>query len=199
MNAADIRTALTRPWKHGEAVEIVGETISEPVDLSGLSLCGVNFRNTVFTRGFLAHNTRFNGLSWFDGVSFGGEADFSGAQFVNDARFNGAQFQTGARFARCEFRGTANFKAIQCAALFDLSEASSYGNADFALAQLGTECRMSQAQFWGGLWAQDAVFPAQTKLDDTHIHGRLWLRRATLGNAPLHEDHFGMSFGYTYY
>ena len=32
----------------------------------------------------------------------------------------------------------------------------------------------------------------------TQVHGRLWIKRARKGNAPLSPDAFGMSFGYTY-
>lgn len=191
--AAEIRARLSRRWVHGVAEDLRGLTLSEPLDLSGLTLCGVDFRGTHFGAGIKAGGAVFDGLGWFGGCRFA-DADFSDALFVNDARFEDTVFDTAPRLDRVEFRGIARFDA----ALMPGASArglTCYGNASFAGARVGA-LDLSDSEFLGGFWAQSADFGVEARFTNTQTHGRLWLRGATRGTAPLSPEEFGLVFGY---
>jgi len=196
MRAAEVRAALSQPWRHGEAVNLRAVQLDETLDLSGLALCGVDFTGARFAKGLRAEEARFDGLCWFQGARFDGPADFSGAHFASDARFDAAVF-TEARFHAAEFRGIAGF----CDARFaqaDLAGMTAYGNADFGNVRVETRADFSGSEFLGGFWADGAELPPDADLGGTEVHGRLWIKRARRGNAPLRTTDFGLSFGYTY-
>jgi hypothetical protein len=197
MNPAEIRALLTRPWRHGEAVDLAGVTVEGPLDLTGLALCGVDFRGATFKGGLIAPGARFDGLSWFHDASVEGPLDLSGALFANDARFDAACFQA-ATLTGAEFRGTATFRACRFGGEADLRALTCYGNLDLAETDYAAGLRLTGSEFLGGLWAQGARFPAEADFSETQVHGRLWLRAALQGNAPVSDSAFGLAFGYTY-
>ena len=195
MRAAEIRAALGRPWVHGQAEDLRGLTVDEPLDLSGLTLRGADFTGTRFRAPVCARGARFEGLSWFSNCHFAG-ADFSGALFVNDARFDGARFDDATAFRGAEVRGIARFDAALLPA-GDFRDLICFGNADFARVQ-GGAVDFTGSEFLGGFWAQSAAFASAARFDDTQVHGRLWLRGARRGNHPLAARDFGLVFGYTW-
>lgn len=196
MRAAAIRAALDRPWRHGQAQDLRGLTIDEPLDLSGLALAGADFTGTRFRAPVTARGARFDGLSWFSGCQFT-QADFSGALFVNDARFDGAGFGSAPDFRGAEFRGIARFDDALLPAGGDFRDLVCFGNAAFARVQ-GDDPDFSGSEFLGGFWAQSAQFGSAARFDGTQVHGRLWLRGALHGNRPLKAADFGMVFGYAW-
>lgn len=197
MTPAEIRERLTRPWCHGEAEDLAGVTVEGALDLTGLSLCGVDFRGATFRGGLKAPGVRFDGLSWFHDAHFEGPVDLSGALFANDARFDAACFED-ATLSGAEFRGTATFRACRFDGEADLSRLTCYGNLDLAETRFAAGLSLAGSELLGGLWAQAADFPAEADFADTQVHGRLWLRAARQGNAPVDDTAFGLSFGYTY-
>ena len=197
MNPAEIRARLTRPWKHGEAEDLAGVTVEGPLDLTGLALCGVDFRGAVFKGGLIAPGARFDGLSWFHDAVFEGPLDLSGALFANDARFDAARFEA-AMLKSAEFRGTATFRACRFGGMADLRDLTCYGNIDLAETRYAEGLSLRGSEFLGGLWAQSARFPAEADFTQTQVHGRLWLRDAAQGNGPVADTAFGLAFGYTY-
>jgi uncharacterized protein YjbI with pentapeptide repeats len=194
MDAAAIRALLRRPWRHGEAADLRGLTVTDPLDLSGLALSGADFTGTVFAAPLAATGARFDGLSWFGGCRFEAEADFSGARFATDARFEGARFAAPSSFDGAEFRGIARFDRAEFLAPSDFSAITAFGNAAFGGLR-GGPVRLCDAEFLGGFWAEDAGFAAGSDFAGTEVHGRLWLRRARLGNAPLPPAAFALVFG----
>lgn len=195
MRAADIRALLMRPWVHGEAADLRGLTLHDPLDLSGLVLSGVDFSGTRFEAPVTARGARFEGLSWFTGSDFVG-ADFSGALFVNDARFDDARFATGPGFAGAEFRGIARFDGATLDS-GDFRALTCYGNAAFARVNAG-QCDFTGSEFLGGFWADAARFGPGSTFAETQVHGRLWLKGARLGNAPLPPSGFALAYGYAW-
>lgn len=195
MHTTEIRERLMRPWVHGEAAQFRNLTLDEPLDLSGLTLSGVDFQGTRFRGGLTAAGARFEGLSWFGGCQFA-NADFSGVLFVNDARFENTVFDIEASFQGAEFRGIARFDAALIP-VGAFSGMTCYGNASFADMRAG-DLDVSESEFLGGVWAQSAVFGAGARFDDSQVHGRLWLRGARRGNAPLRTEDFGLTFGYSW-
>ncbi|WP_068303707.1 pentapeptide repeat-containing protein [Pararhodobacter sp. CCB-MM2] len=197
MKPAEIRALLSNPWKHGEAVDLAGVTVEGVLDLTGLALCGVDFRGAVFKGGLIATGARFDGLSWFHDARVEGPLDLSGALFANDARFDAAHFDA-TTLKGAEFRGTATFRGCHFGGAADLRDLTCYGNLDLAETRFAAGLSLKGSEFLGGLWAQGAAFPAEADFADTQVHGRLWLRAARQGNAPVDDGAFGLSFGYTY-
>jgi uncharacterized protein YjbI with pentapeptide repeats len=196
--AAEIRAALSQPYRHGAHSDFAGITCDEPLDLSGLVLSGVDFSGARFARGIDARGARFDGLSWFIGASFGADARFAGAVFASDARFDDAGFAARADFSKAEFRGIARFDRGRFAAGFDATGVTGNGNFSLEEVQVTDEASLAQSEFMGGLWCQNAHLPAATDLTGTQVHGRLWLRGARRGNAPLRAGDVELAFGYTY-
>ena len=54
------------------------------------------------------------------------------------------------------------------------------------------------AEYLGGIWCDSTSFAEGTDFGEIQVHGRLWIRRARLGAAPLDAERFALSFGYTY-
>ena len=195
MTAQEVRARLSQTWRHGHAVDLQGLHLDEPLDLSGLALCGVDFRGARFA-GLRAHGAQFDGLCWFHGAQFDGPVDFSGTRFASDARFDGARFAT-ANFHAAEFRGIAGFHAARLARA-DMTAMIAYGNADFGNVRIESSADFSGSEFLGGFWAEGADLPPDADLGGTEVHGRLWIKQALRGNTPLRTADFGLVFGYTY-
>ncbi|GKY89382.1 pentapeptide repeat-containing protein [Sinisalibacter aestuarii] len=195
---AEIRAVLCEPYRHGSHSPFAGITCDRPLDLSGLTLSGVDFSGARFAQGLDARGARFDGLSWFIGAEFGGDARFDGAVFSSDARFEDARFSGAARFGEAEFRGIARFDRARFANGFEAAKVTCNGNCSLEAAQVAGAASLAQSEFMGGLWCHDAALPATTDLDGTQVHGRLWLRGARRGNVPLRPGDIEMAFGYTY-
>lgn len=198
MKAAEIRARLTVPWRHGDCVDFAGIVCEDRLDLSDLSLTGVDFTGARFPRGIVARGARFQGVSWFRKAVFDGVADFARARFFNDARFEDASFRAPADFTGVEFRGTGSFDDCRLEAGGDFSGAVSYGNFSIARLQAGEPLTFRKAEWLGGLWCAGARLPASVDFGETQIHGRLWLRDARRGAEALRPAAFGMAFGYAY-
>lgn len=198
MQAAEVRTRLTAEWHHGEHVDLRGITCEGPLDLAGCAVAGVDFTGARFPEGLDARGARFLGLSWFGGAQFDGAADFSDVVFTNDARFEGARFNAPTRFDRAELRGIGRFDRAVFAGDADFSGIVGYGNFSLQQVRMTGAASFHGSEWLGGLWCQDASLPAGTDLDETQVHGRLWLHGAHRAGVVLRTADFGMSFGYTY-
>ncbi len=167
------------------------------LDLNGLALDGMDFSGARFPDGIDARGARFDGLAWFKDVHFG-TARFDGATFMNDARFEGAVFGADACFAVAEFRGIGRYDGVRFAEGADFTGITCYGNFSLQDVRADGALSLRGAEWLGGLWCDGAALPADADTSDTQVHGRLWLRRATLGNAPMKAEDFELSFGYAY-
>lgn len=196
MRAAAIREALSRPWRHGEALDLRGITLDEVLDLGGLPLSGVDLRGAHLKGGLVARGARFDGLAWFQGARIDGVTDLSGALFVMDARFDDVGF-ADACLTGAEFRGTASFKGARLVSA-DLERLVCYGNLDVSGVRCSERFTLAGSECLGGIWAQDCALPADADFSATEVHGRLWLRRARRGNAAMAVADFGTVFGYSW-
>jgi hypothetical protein len=196
MMAAEIRTRLSVPWRHGDCVDLAGIVCEDRLDLTGLSLTGVDFTGARFPGGIVTHGARFQGVSWFRKSVIEGVADFAQSCFFNDARFEEACFHAPADFSRAEFRGTGSFDNCRLEAGGDFSGAVSYGNFSIARLKADEPLTFRNMEWLGGLWCAGAQLPARADFDETEVHGRLWLRDAQRGAEMLKPAAFGMTFGY---
>jgi len=199
MTPQELRARLTEPWTHGKHADLRGIVCDGRLDLSGCAVAGADLTGAQFPEGIDASGARFLGLSWFGGVRFGGPADFSAAVFMNDARFEASRFDGPVRFTGAEFRGIGRFDGARFDGGADFSDVVSYGNFSLHQVSMAERASFHGSEWLGGLWCQDARLPADADLQDTQVHGRLWLRGGHRGNAVLTAADFGMSFGYTYF
>ena len=107
--AEEIRGRLQEPPAFGHFADLTGRLITEPLDLSGLVLCGFDFSGSRFEGELRFGNATCKGISWFRGAQFVAQTDFRSACFFNDTRFDGAVFEGIADFGGAEFRGIATF------------------------------------------------------------------------------------------
>jgi uncharacterized protein YjbI with pentapeptide repeats len=196
--ASEIRARLAQPWRHGAHADFRGVICNGPLDLAGLVVDGVDFSGAVFPEGLDARQARFDGLAWFGGVTFGAPARFGGASFMNDARFEGTVFAGSAEFGGAEFRGIGRFDDAQFGAGADLSEIACFGNFSMQDVQAEGAVSLRAAEWLGGLWCAGMRLPPCADTTGTQVHGRLWLRGARRGEAPLAATDFEMVFGYAY-
>jgi uncharacterized protein YjbI with pentapeptide repeats len=198
MKSDAIRAQLLRPWTHGQATDLRGITVTDPLDLTGLTLSGVDFTGARFVAPVRAAGAVWQGLSWFTEVEFADQVDFSHTLFINDARFDGAHFARDARFSGTEFRGIARFDRAEVLGLAEFSDLICFGNAAFGGARLRGGAQFSGGEFLGGFWGDDLQLSGLADFSGSEVHGRLWLKRARLGNMPLAASDFGLAFGYVY-
>ena len=147
-------------------------------------------------KGFDASNTRFQGLSWFRETMFDVHMNAQNAYFLNDARFERATFNAPALFDGVELHGIGRFDGAHFARGGSFKTMTSYGNVSLDGVRAGAPLAFTDSEWLGGLWCQDAHLPAETDFSGTQIHGRLWLRGAVRGNAPLMADQFPLAYGY---
>lgn len=198
MTPTEIRDRLLEAYEHGTHHDFRGITCDALLDLSGCRLSGVDFSGAKFPKGINAAGTQFQGLSWFGGAEIGEVANFSETLFLSDARFEDARFSCEAGFDSAEFRGVGRFDRTLFEQGADFGQIVCYGNFSLQDLVCDHQISFSEAEWLGGLWCQDTELPRAAILNDTQIHGRLWLRNAMLGDRSLKTEDFGLSFGYTY-
>ena len=80
----------------------------------------------------------------------------------------------------------------------DFAGATFYGNAAFGGARVEGAADFRGAEFLGGFWAEGLALAGPADLADTQVHGRLRLKRARPGNAPLPPASFAPAYGYAW-
>lgn len=198
MRASELRDLLGRPCVHGECADLRGARITDPLDLSDMTICGFDLSSARFEGPVIARNAHFAGLSWFAGATIDQEVDFSGSQFDNDAKFEAATFAGQASFAKAEFRGIAKFDKAEFQTRADMTGMTCFGNLSFDVTEFAKGVDLSETECLGGFWGNDTHFTRHSEFRETEVHGRLWLKNAREGDGPLKGSRFGMSFGYTY-
>jgi uncharacterized protein YjbI with pentapeptide repeats len=198
MRASEIAERLTAPWVHGEHVDLTGVTCKGRLDLAGRDLPGVDLSGAAFPDGIDATGARFQGLAWFRAASFGDPTSFARATFLSDARFEDSEFAGAPDFSETEFRGIARFDHADLPRGARFGRSVSYGNVSLAHARFGAPGDFRGAEYLGGIWCDGTHFAPGTDFADIQVHGRLWIRRARMGDAPLNPGLFALSFGYTY-
>ncbi|MCP4317804.1 MAG: hypothetical protein GY789_17725 [Hyphomicrobiales bacterium] len=136
ISAAEIRSDLEKPPAFGHFADLTNRRVTEPLDLSGLTLCGFDFSGSRFESDVCFDDATLKGISWFRSTHFEAEADFRSVCFFNDARFDGAGFARNGRFCRAEFRGIATFDACSAQSELDFSDCLANGNFSIAGASL---------------------------------------------------------------
>ncbi|MEL4072405.1 pentapeptide repeat-containing protein [Ochrobactrum sp. GPK 3] len=197
-DASAIKTRLTQPWEHGQYEDFSGITCHEALDLSGLSLCGVDFSRACFKGPVTLKATHFRGISWFAGATFEAGLELRSCQFDNDARFENTTFLQPVIGNHAEFRGVACFDGARFDERCDFSNIVSYGNFALQNARFVQSALFKGAEFMGGLWCDHCQLPHETDFDAAQVHGRLWLRNAQRNQNSLPPETFNMSFGYVW-
>lgn len=172
ITAFQIRKRLSEPPVFGHFVDLTRRIIKEPLDLSGLVLCGFDFSGSLFESDVRLDHATCKGISWFRGVHFAAAVDFSSACFFNDARFDKAFFRSVANFRSAEFRGIATFDGCVSEARLDFSDILANGNFSIAGAHLKKRSQLSGAALIGGFWHRDLPTTQFDGLDRCDIFGR---------------------------
>lgn len=174
--AADIILKVAGPARHGEAAELRGLTLSEPLDLSGRLIAGVDFSGTTFGKAVSFRGSTFGGLSWFRSCVFLDGADFTGASFANDARFDGSIFNRDLGFARTDALGATEFRHCRIDGATDFRRSRFSGNMSIAGARFRGNVTLREVECLGGFWSDGAVFEGRIDAAGMDVHGRAWLR-----------------------
>ncbi len=173
ISAAEIRSDLEKPPAFGHFADLTNRRVTEPLDLSGLTLCGFDFSGSRFESDVCFDDATLKGISWFRSTHFEAEADFRSVCFFNDARFDGAGFARNGRFCRAEFRGIATFDACSAQSELDFSDCLANGNFSIAGASLQQKAVLTGAVMMGGFWRRGMPDGRFTGLDRSTIFGRL--------------------------
>jgi uncharacterized protein YjbI with pentapeptide repeats len=199
MTNAELRALLSRTLPVGEAVSLVGATFHEPLDLSGVSIAPVDFTGATFNAAVDFSRAHFRGLAWFKPCRFRATASFDSASFGNDARFDHAVFDGAASFARATFEGTATFDGVVAERAMHLGGITALGNVSCASARFRGAFSLRDAECLGGLWLERTRFDERPDLSGCDVHGRTWLRGATIagqGDAPTRMAASLTAYGY---
>ena len=100
-------------------------------------------------------------------------------------------------FSNAEVRGVMQFDDASIGGDLNLSNVDGYGNFSLANANVKGAAQFANSEWFGGLWLDNTQFSG-LEAEDMQVHGRLWLKRARLGNQPVLASRFDISFGYTY-
>ncbi len=172
-----LTSLLTTQVPIGEALDLAGRLVTEPLRVERGRIASVDFRGARFLSPVVFRGSTFTGLSWFQDCVFEAEADFSDAIFGNDARFDRSRFASDAHFLRMEALGAADFSGaiFEKAVAFD--GATFFGCLSFGHAALGARTSLRHAQCLGGLWMEGArAKPDAVDARGLDVHGRAWLR-----------------------
>lgn len=169
----EIRARLQEPPAFGHFADLTNRTVAEPLDLSGLTLCGFDFSGSRFEGDVCFDGATFKGISWFRSALFKADADFRSTCFFNDARFDGARFESAAHFQHAEFRGIATFDQCIAQAPFDFSDILANGNFSIAGARIKEKAELAGAIMMGGFWQYGVSDDRFRNLDRSTIFGRM--------------------------
>jgi uncharacterized protein YjbI with pentapeptide repeats len=180
--SADIQVAIERARDAAELFCWPAKTIEFPLDLSGVCIGHVDFRDVTFATPVNFRGARFSGVAWFDRARFLAQADFSFCEFHLDARFDSVRFEREAYFSAAEFSGGAIFDRalFEHGASFDRS--LFYAGPSFARASFAGTTSFRNAESYGGAWLDQAQFNT-LDMDGFRIHGRTYARAATYRTA----------------
>lgn len=181
MQADTLRTLLEKPFEAGEVHALAGTRIHGTLDISGLKICSFDLTEAVFSDPVIAHNTQFEGLTWFRSCRFLSGVDFSSALFAHDARFDGADIRRDAVLSRAEFRGICclDRAVFHGAAFLDRLQVSGSLSADHT--RFCSTVSFENTECMGGLWCAHTRFDGRCNTRDMEVHGRTWLRGAMSG------------------
>jgi uncharacterized protein YjbI with pentapeptide repeats len=153
MTPAEIAADLSRPWRHGEHLDLAGAVIEGPLVLDGLTLRGVDLSRATLTGGLSARGARFMGLCWLRGAAVDGDCDLAGASFRTDLRADGL-VAGEVSLSRCRIEGVLSLARARVAAL-RLDAALVMANATLEGAEAAM-LDLSGATILGGLWTPGA-------------------------------------------
>lgn len=172
MTAAELLSALKRPWRHGEHVEASGIILNEPLVLDGLEVRGFDLSGAVLNRGLSARGTRFRGLAWLRGTQVQGACDLTGASFRTDLRADGL-IAGEVVLDEAQVQGVLSLAAARLQTL-SLRHALMMANVTLEGANIDGPADLSGAEILGGLWTAGADMGALNH-DAAEISGRLRL------------------------
>jgi uncharacterized protein YjbI with pentapeptide repeats len=182
VQSADIQAAIERGRETAELFSWPVKTIEAPLNLAGMRLGHLDFRDMTFAAPVNFRGARFSGVAWFDRARFLAQADFSFCEFHLDARFDSVRFEHEAYFSTAEFCGGAIFDRtlFEQGASFD--RCLFYAGLSFAKASLSGLTSFRNAESYGGAWLDQVQFN-NLDMDGFRIHGRTYARSATYRTA----------------
>jgi uncharacterized protein YjbI with pentapeptide repeats len=180
MSAQEIRSRLSAPVPVGEAVDLRGVELREPLVLDDLDIASVDLGGAVFHGPVSFRRARLAGLSWFKGCVFRDVCCFSGARFANDARFDRTAFHGPFEMVMAEVHGAADFNRCVFGGTATFEDAVFLGNLSFEAVAFDKKAILRGAQCLGGLWSDGAAFRGAIDVAGMDVHGRSWLRGVRL-------------------
>jgi Pentapeptide repeats (9 copies) len=184
-SARQIRETLTKPVAPGEAVQLAGSLVHEPLILEQCAVSSFDLSGTVFLSPVVFRDVAFTGLSWFKACVFRAGADFSGSMFTNDARFDGSAFHDKFRLARSEVLGASDFSRCMFHGVAMMDHSTFCGSLSFEDAGFYGKTSLRRVECLGGLWSERALFADAVDVAGMDVHGRTWLRNLrTTGQKP---------------
>ncbi|RAI43818.1 pentapeptide repeat-containing protein [Rhodoplanes roseus] len=199
MTPADLRAALTAPLRIGQAQDLRGLVLREPLDLTGVRIGNVDLTGTRFEAPVTARGSVWSGLAWLRDCRFSARVDFSGAVFGNDARFDGSEFLGDATFSGCEFHGVGDFDLAVFHGAAYLDRLQVLGSLSLARTRFHGPASFEDDECFGGLWCHDAQFDGRCNTSGMEVHGRTWLTGVKLPK-PMSNQPTALSgirsFGY---
>lgn len=188
---------LTAALPAGEAIDLSGQTFTEPVVLDGQRIASVDLTGARFRSRVSFRNAVFSGLSWFKDCVFEDGVNVSGASFGNDARFDNARFERDADFRKIDALGAADFSGCVFGERVAFDGATFSGCLSLAGATITKDASLRHVQCLGGLWLDRLVGAPRLDTKGLDVHGRLWLRNlapATSGALVGRINAYGYSF-----
>jgi uncharacterized protein YjbI with pentapeptide repeats len=184
-SAQQIRDALAKPVALGEAVQLAGSLVHQPLILEQCEVSSFDFSGTVFLSPVVLRDVIFTGLSWFKACVFKAGADFSGSTFTNDARFDSSVLHGEFRFVRSEVLGASDFSRCMFHGRAVMDHSTFCGSLSFEDAGFYGKTSLRRAECLGGLWSERALFADAVDVAGMDVHGRTWLRNLrTTGQKP---------------
>lgn len=171
--ASTVRELASQPYRFGEFVDLTNRLIKQPLDLSGLTLCGLDLSGTVLEDQVCFDGATLKGLSWFRGVRFLSGASFKSACFFSDARFDDSEFILAASFEAAEFRGIATYDRCKSHMQLAFDGCMFNGNFSVAGAQFDEAITLVDSVMMGGFWREGVDNDRLADANRCEIFGRL--------------------------
>ena len=184
LSAHAVSELLRRPAAVGEAAQLAGIVIDDPLIIENADVAGFDLSNAVFHSRVVFKEVNFTGLSWFKGCTFKSGAEFSGSSFANDARFDGAVFHREFSLARAEVLGASDFNGCVFHGHAVLDHSTFFGSLSFEAAGFHGKASLRKVTCLGGLWSERALFANLIDVTGMDVHGRTWLRNLRFSGQP---------------
>ncbi len=161
------------------------------LDLSGATLPGLDWEQTVIPADAVFVGATFTGGAWFEGATFTGGAWFEGATFTGSSWFEGATFTGAASFAEATFTGDAVFDKATFIRASEFGGVTFNNAASFAEARFNVDALFWHATFNSDAWFHRVTFNSNASFAEARFNGAAHFRGAKFTGAA---EFRGMTF-----